>query len=163
MAAALELRGAALRLALPAALELRSAALDLASQVVDGEAGRTEPSGGLGETGRRRETGGRRQSRDRENAERSGLVRQISWDGADPHLHQIFPSWVCSNPCYLHPNAPKRGPTHPGWTPSSNQTDGYRRTDRRSSAHVLFDLYTTTKYTEKQDVELLSSGRPELG
>ena len=59
MAAALELRGAALRLALPAALELRGAALDLASQVVDGEAGRSEPSGGLGETGRRRETGGR--------------------------------------------------------------------------------------------------------
>jgi hypothetical protein len=112
-AAALELRDAALRLALPAALELRGAALDLASQVVDGEAGRSEPSGGLGETGRRRETGGRRQSRDRENAEWSGLVRQISWDGEDPHLHQIFPSWVRSNPCYLHPNAPKRSPTLP--------------------------------------------------
>ena len=119
MAAVLELRGAVLRLALPAALELRGAALDLASQVVDGAAGRSELSGGLGETGRRRETGGRRQSRDRENAERSGLVRQISWDGADPHLHRIFPSWVRSNPCYLHPNAPKRGP-------SSDQTDGSR-------------------------------------
>ena len=113
MAAALELRGAALRLSLPAVLELRGAALDLANQVVDGEAGRSEPSGGLGETGRRRETGGRWQSRDRENAEWSGLVRQILWDGEDPHLHRIFPSWVRSNPCYLHPNAPKRGPTLP--------------------------------------------------
>ena len=28
------------------------------------------------------------------------------------------------HPCCLHPNTPKKGPTHPGWTPSLNQTHG---------------------------------------
>ena len=31
------------------------------------------------------------------------------------------------------------------------------------SPHVLPDSYRTTKYTDKHDVELLFSGRPELG
>ena len=65
-------------------------------------------------------TGERRRVR----AERSELVRQISWDRANPHLHRIYLSWVRSVPCCLHPNTPKRGSTHPGWTPSPNQTQG---------------------------------------
>ena len=64
-------------------------------------------------------TGERRRVR----AERSELVRQISWDRANPHLHRIYLSWVRSVPYCLHPNTPKRGPTHPNWTPP-NQTHG---------------------------------------
>jgi len=55
----------------------------------------------------------------------SGSVRRNLADESNPHNQRIF-IWGSTHPFLNpHPNTPKAGRTHPGWSQPSNQTHGY--------------------------------------
>ncbi|KAG2634878.1 hypothetical protein PVAP13_2NG325403 [Panicum virgatum] len=60
-------------------------------------------------------------------AERSGLVRQILADGANRIFTEYSPLGSAPSPAVSIQTLQKGGPTHPGWTPSPNQTQAKER------------------------------------
>jgi hypothetical protein len=96
-----------------------------------------------------------------------GLLPHIGACGRYMHLHALrrkfmheghVTSWRTSHLFSVY------SPMWGSLLDDKKETRGRRRVEKKEDLppYVFSGSYTTTKYTNKQDVKLLSSGRPEL-